>query len=565
MLRYHKGLWVAGLISSLFLASSLRAETAIGDWGHFLSYTPTVFLNNPKGKAFEMKVHVMQWGTRSWPRKKQKFRLLGPDKKVVLEGEREYKDSAVTLQVPAGKAGVYRLSLTDNVWVSSTLDQSVAWTGIAGTHLMDDAAFKDPETGKKRKPHFYEKKAHIVFQASVPRRWWFWVPKDVRTFSCRAMRADRCMSQREDWGYFIITPRGQRIRALWGQPDHTGGKAYRQDQVVKVEVEPGAAGRFWSLEVSLADSHQYSNINFSFDGVPPYLARSPEEWFDPATGKSPEVSAYDDTPFIQSAKTEMLKKEWPILQHFSPCPSLGDPDGIEVLGDAVYAFWNPENRPLGYRIGTYLPRGGFKGEVQAQVKITNGKDETVLEEKLPMHHLHNKHGHPSHTFKNASGVCRVAVSGVERFMTFTYPATPMVLVGKSQEGWRRFSFTACAPRNWYFFVPKGTKQFDLKVKAHIPTDVVKLEVCAPDRVMALIYGNEGARTVTVPKGLDNKIWYLRPSVGSASRMITEKGPDYRYQDLPLTLDLKGVPGYLAPTWEQWFDPEKPVPAMRRGK
>jgi len=558
---------IATLALLLLAATPLRAETAIGDWGHFISYTPTVFLNNPEGKGFTVKVHVMQWGTKAWPREKLQLRLVAPDGKPLFDGEQALVDSAVTMELLEGQVGVYRLHTTDNVWVWSSLDQSVAWTGVPGTHLMDDQrTIEDPGAkGGKRKPFFYEKQAHLVFQASVPRRWWFWVPTDARSFSCRAMRADRCMSQREDWGYFIITPRGQRIRALWGQPPHAAqGKDYRQEQIVNVEVEPGTCGRFWCLEVSLGDSHEYSNINFSLDGVPPYLARSPEEWFDPTTGKSPDIFLYDETPFMQSAKTEMLKAQWPALQHFSPCPSLGDPDGVEVLGDAVCALWNPENRELGYRIGTYLPRDGFKGTSQAVVKIMNSANQTILDEKIPMHHLHNEHGSPDHALKEARGVCRVAVSGVERFMTFTYPATPLVLVGQAGEpGWSRFSFTACAPRNWYFFVPKGTASFAVKARALIPTDVMHLEVCAPDRVVALLYDNQGECSITVPQGLDNKIWSLRPSVGSATRMVTEQGPDYRYQDMPLVVEMKGVPGYLAPTWEQWFDPEAPKPPRAR--
>ncbi|MCZ7644596.1 MAG: hypothetical protein M5U26_04810 [Planctomycetota bacterium] len=557
----------SGALCGLLLmlaAPGARAETAIGDWGHFISYTPTVFLSNPEGKAFRVKVHVMQWGTHAWPRDHLELRLCGPDGAPIVDGKQPLADSAVVLEAPAGQPGVYRLHTTDNVWIESSLERSVVWTGVPGTHLMDDEPIDDPATGKKRKPFFYEKKCPAVFQASVPRRWWFWVPPETRTFSCRAMRADRCMSQREDWGYFIVSPRGQRIRALWGQPPHTAGKAYRQEQAVEVEVEPGAGGRFWCLEVSLGDSHQYSNINFALEGVPPYLARSAEEWFNPETGKAPDVRLYDETPFMQSAKTEMLKEQWPALQHFSPCPALGDPDGIEVLGDAVMALWNPENRELGYRIGTYLPRDGFKGGAQAAVKIANGQARTILDEKLPMQHLHNEHGAPTHTLKDAEGVCRVTVEGVERFITFTYPATPLVLVGAPVEGdWKRFKFTACAPRNWYFFVPKGVRGFQVRAKAQLPTDVLNLEICAPDRTMALIYDRQGERTVEVPAGLDGRIWYLRPSVGSATRMVTERGPDFRYQDLPLELDLKGVPGYLAPTWEQWFDPEAPKPPLSR--
>jgi len=476
-------------------------------------------------------------------------------------------DATVHLAVPAGTPGVYRLHTTNNVWIESSLDQSVVWTGIPGRHLMDDERLEDPETGKKRKPHHYEKQGQLVFQASVPRRWWFYVPADVTEFSARAMRADRCMSQREDWGYFVITPRGQRIRALWGQPPHVPRKEWRQEQSVQVEVEPGNGGRFWCLEVSLADSHQYSNINIALDGVPPFLARSPEEWFDPRTGERPPITVYDDTPFMQSARTPMLAERWPHLEHFSPTPSLGDPDGVEVLGDARYALWNPEGRELGWRIGTYLPRSGTNEEdlPTAEVRIAAPDGSAVVEETVPLAHLHNKHGSPTHRLPGQPGVYTVEVTGAERWMSFTYPATPLVLVGEdADDGWRRFRFTACAPRNWYFHVPPGTEAFDLRFDADIDSDVLHLEVCAPDRTMALLYANADAQTVQVPEGHDGKIWYLRPSVGSASRMVTQGGGDYRYQDLPFTLELKGVPGYLAPTWEQWFDPEDPRPADRRG-
>jgi hypothetical protein len=37
----------------------------------------------------------------------------------------------------------------------------------------------------------------------------------------------------------------------------------------------------------------------------------------------------------------------------------------------------------------------------------------------------------------------------------------------------------------------------------------------------------------------------------------------RYLDLSLTVAVKGVPGFLAPTWEQWFDPSNPQPPDRR--
>lgn len=550
----------------LCLATPLNAATAIGDWGHFISYTPTMHFNNPDGRAFEIKVHVMQWGIRSWVASDLELRLVGPGGEVLVDGKQAVDDATVSLSVAAGTPGVYQLHTTNNVWVESSLDQSVLWTGEPGRHLMDDEMIEDAETGKKRKPYFYEKRGQVVFQASVPRRWWFWVPDGTTAFSCMAMRADRCMSQREDWGYFIITPRGQRIRALWGQPPHTPRKEWRQIQSVDVEVEPGNGGRFWCLEVSLADSHQYSNINFSFDGVPPYLARSPEEWFDPRSGERPAPKVYDDEPFMQSAKTPMLAERWPLLEHFSPTPSLGDPEGIEILGQARFALWNPEGRTLGYRIGTYLPRSGTREgtEESAEVTITGPDGQTLLDKSMPLEHLHNDHGEASDVLETGAGVSVVSVSGGERWMSFTYPAVPMVLLGEEgDDGWSSFHFTACAARNWYFMVPAGTTSFELRFQVDIPTDVLQLEVCAPDRVVALFYAQSGEQRITVPEGLDGHIWYLRPSVGSATRMVTEGGKDYRYQDLPLRLGLKGVPACLAPTWEQWFDPTDPKPVWER--
>jgi len=539
-------------------AGPTRAETALGDWGHFLSYRPKIHLNNPDGRAFTATVHVMRWPVERFNRPARKFRLVGPGGEVVGAGEFPTAKAEFSLDAPAGPRGVYTLEPVDdggNVWVSSTLEQSVVWTGDPEAHAVE---------GRR-----------AVFQASVPRRWWFWVPADTSRFKCKAQRADRYMSQREDWGFFIVTPRGQRIAALWGQPPKTPRNDYRRDQEVTVEVEPGAGGRFWALEVRLGDSHNYSNINFTLDGVPPYLARSPEEWFDPDSGRRPEVGPYDETPFIQSARDEaVMKKRWPDTYHFSPCPSLGDPDGVEILGPGRFALWNPAGRELKLRVGTYLPRSGFEGDpAKARLRVSRreGKGEKVLLEKhVPIKHVHGDHGHPAEVLRTGRGVSLVDVSGVERWFAFTYPATPMVLVGEANEGdaaagdgWNRFRFSVGTARNWYFFVPEGTRRFNLRAAAGHETDVVKLAVCSPDRTVELIYGNAGERTVDVPEGLDGKIWFLRPDVGSATRFPPGDPDRPRYLDIDLTVELRGVPGYLAPTWEQWFDPDRPAAPARR--
>jgi hypothetical protein len=79
----------------------------------------------------------------------------------------------------------------------------------------------------------------------------------------------------------------------------------------------------------------------------------------------------------------------------------------------------------------------------------------------------------------------------------------------------------------------------------------------------MIYGRKGEVTVTVPPGLDGKIWHLRVDIGSGTVMVTDGGPESRYLGIYATLDVKGVPGLLSPTWEQWFDPARPLPTMER--
>ncbi len=535
--------WLSSAFLVMLLGGQQPSQSAmLGDWGHFMSYSPRIHLLNPDGRAFTVKVHAMQWGRTDWNGDTREVRLTAPGGEVLQDGHLALENAVATLEVPAGAAGVYVLEPKGNNWVSTTLDRAVLWTGLTEGHMVDDR--------------------RAVFQAVVPRRWWFWVPPEVTGFTVKAQRADRYMSQREDWGFFIITPRGQRIRALWGEPPHAG--SYRQDQVAEVPVEPGAGGRFWALEVQLGDSHDYSNINICFDGVPPYLAQSPETWFNPDTGMLPEVPLYDETPFIQSAKTPMSAERWPDLQHFSPCPSLGDPDGVAILGDARFALWNPENRPLGFRIGAYLPRRPAGDPEMADVVITGPSGDTVFEKSLPILHVHGSDGHPTDTINTGAGVSVVDVKGPEHWLSFTYPATPLVLLGESRpDGWNRYRFTAASPRNWYFWVPPGATTFQVRFETERADDVLRLDVRSPDRTQAILHGREGAVTVTVPAGLDGRIWHLRPSVAGASRLITDAGPAPRYQNIRLTLELNGLPDGLAPTWEQWFNPVNPVPPQAR--
>ena len=530
---------------------SVWAGAAAGDWGHFLNYKPVFYLNNPDGQAFTVTVHVMQWASARWNKPTVQVRLTDPEGAVVVEGAQDLSDAVWTYDVPAGPAGVYRLECHGQLWVSTTLERMVVWTGAHEGHIADD-------------------QRGIVFQAAVPRRWWFFVPRDVTRFTISAQRADRYMSQRERWDFTVISPRGQRTASLLGHPPTMTDGAYRQEMVAEVEVEPGAGGRFWALEVGLGDAHLYSNINIAFDGVPPYIARSPEAWFDPRTGEPAAVTLYDDHPFFQATRRvegirERLEAQWPGLQHWAPVPSFGA-TADQVRGAASLHLWNPEGRPLDFFIGTYIPRQWGEDVPQAPVRIVGSAGELHAEGDLPMGHLHGNELKPLYTL-DFEGVATVDVGDAEKWFAFTYPATPMVLAGRATgEGTdaHRFDLTVGVARNWYFHVPAGTTEFTVTARCEAGTDAIELRINAPDRTVGMIYGNAGTQTVTVPDGLDGTIWHVRPAVGPATRMVTTAPEGGRYQEINLSLTLDGVPPYLSPTWEQWFDPEDPRRPHQRG-
>jgi hypothetical protein len=537
-------------VLTVLCASACFAGTRLGDDGHFLRYAPRMHLLNSDGRAFDVTIHLLRWPIPAWNPTTVNLALTAPDGHAVVSGKIPFQGPSHTISVPAGAPGVYLLEMNlpvvhpvggPDFWVESTLDHSVVETGDPRGHAV--------------------MARWLLVQCSVPRRWWFWVPEGTRSFDVHTQWINQYQSQREDWGISIFSPRGQRVRMLWGDAGYDQGP-FTEDPAthirsVHIPLEPGQDGRFWSVELRFADSHNYSKISLALDGVPPFLARSPEEWFDPRTGKRPPIPVYDDDAFMQFAREG--EDHWPGLQHFSPCPALGDPDGSEVRGDGSFFLWNPAGRTLRLRVGTYLPRDfGATQMHQARVQIFDAAGATVMDALKPLEHLHGDHGAPEPAPLDKPGIYRVQISDAERWFAFTYPATPLVLEGLPlPQGGSRFHIEAATPRNWYFLVPRGTRQFRLRASAQHDTDVMSLEINAPDRTQAMIYRREGEVTVTVPGGLDGKLWHLRPDVGSATVMHTDGGADSRYLGLYLTLDLEGVPRYLSPTWEQWFDPKSP--------
>lgn len=93
---------------------------------------------------------------------------------------------------------------------------------------------------------------------------------------------------------------------------------------------------------------------------------------------------------MQLARAEK-SREWSWLEHLSPCPALGDPDGAEIHGDGIFCFWNPQGRPLEFRVGTYLPRSeGVKARVLMQA---GGR--SILDREDPILHLHGEDSRPA--------------------------------------------------------------------------------------------------------------------------------------------------------------------------
>ena len=540
----------------LWCAAVASADTAVGDWGHFLSMASRVHLHNPDGKAFRFTVHQMRWPIAGWSWNSGDFpmRVVDPRGRLLMEGQYRVEGNARTFDIEAGPPGRYLVEFARednprqmvNLWLSSTLDRAVAGTG-------------DPD-GSALTSQW------LVTQPSVPRRWWFWVPAGTAEFTIRTQR-DIGNTEREAPGITLFTPRGQRIAALFGQPFKgermwAGDKRWRGNLERRVRVDPGNAGRFWSVEVRLGDGHNYANVNFSLDGVPPYVARSPEEWFCPDTGGPAPMTAYDESKFMQSVADETLPS-----QMWSPAPALGDPDGVQLLGTGRFALWNPEGRALSFDICDYLVRepAADAPVTIATVTIDGAGGKRILETQMPVPHHHDGARQPRAVPPTGRGVARFEVSGAPRWFAYTYPATPLVWIGQTaDDGYARFTMEVGTARNWYFHVPPGTQRFHVRARTGHASDVVHLEVNAPDRTQALLYGREGELAVDVPQGLDGRIWHLRPDIGSATRIETSGNAAVcRYLAIELTLDIKGVPGFLAPTWEQWFDPENPQPASRR--
>jgi hypothetical protein len=159
---------------------------------------------------------------------------------------------------------------------------------------------------------------------------------------------------------------------------------------------------------------------------------------------------------------------------------------------------------------------------------------------------------------NGPGIYRMDVDALTWY-GWSIPAVPMVLAGQHTRDGSTFALQMSCPRHWFFAVPKGTERFSVAANVLDPAHALALEVHAPDRLIAPAYirgGKPQLLDIDVPAGLDGKIWFLRLEVGSTTRFITDDPANPHQTRIDADITLTGVPGYLAPTWEQWFDPLK---------
>lgn len=526
------------------------AASWLGDAGNFIHRSERISANNPDGKAFTFTVHRHVWKSAEagWNPNQGDFqlRVLGPDGAEQVKGTIPAGDGETTLQVPAGAKGVYTLAI-------KPAGYGLCWVECSLPQLVLDC------------PYWRESASQTCVQLHVmaPRRWYFYVPVGVTRFQVRHVVLTS-QTHREDYGFLVVNPRGQRVEALYGgkslemMPTSGGPHPPFKHPLEPVpitrtvEVDPGTDGRFWSLWITGGDSHNYSDLSLMFEGIPSCLASSPEQWFDPRTGQAGAAKVYEEAVIRAADTVDAGGKIAPPYPRYmcSPTPFLGDEDYNGWRGPHTVWVSNPEGRKIEFGVCTYLPSQDDRAKPVA-VKVTGPKKGAPLEKALPL----------DKTFvlpDEGVGIYRVDCDA-PRWFPWTYPAGPIVMQGRpTAEGGTRFTLETGIARQWYFMVPSGTEQFKAVVEVKNPLHVLKVEVHAPDRIQeeAAVRGG-GRRELDVPVApqLAGRIWFVRLEVGSATRFVSGKGNPSQ-ANIEADIELRGVPGFLAPTWEQWFDPER---------
>ena len=536
------------LILMLVFGGWAVADSWIGDAGHFFVHRPTIHMNNPQGKAFSVTMHrhvlPMKWGNAG----DYQVAITDPAGKEIAKGTIPSGKASTKIDVPAGGKGVYQLHVTgagSMAWVECTLGQMVVACGPY-----------DPEKGPGR----YQKwLSTFILYVMVPRRWYFFVPEGTETFKVKHTIMP-FQSHREDYGFLVMSPKGQRFKAFYGGKPFAVERELPNDGVLvkqTIEVDPGTAGRFWSIWATGGDSHNFSDLQIMLNGVPPYFAPTPEQWFDPRTGKAAPSVVRDASPIrlldehckVDPETGERLSRT---SYRWSQTPHLGDDNYTGMLGPHTVYLRNPENRRIDFGVGSYIIPDATRLPVRYRVFGPDGK-QLVQREGTYAHEDDDR----VRIEPAGAGVYRVDVEA-SKWFAWTEPAVPMVLAGKPAEGGgARFRLQIGLARHWFFRVPHGIRAFDVGIAVEDPAHALHAEIHAPDRMMDILYARGGRpeqATIDVPRGLDGKIWFIRTEVGSRTRFVSDNINNPKHVRIDTDIRLTGVPPYLAPTWEQWFDP-----------
>ena len=348
------------LLIALCAPAACAAGSQLGDGGHFLHHQPTVYIRNPDGAAFTVTMHRHIWPAARYNKGDYALWVLDPAGEEVARGAIPSGQAATTLRVPAGPKGVYVLrhkpsgySLT---WIACSLPRMVVGQGP----WSPEAAAAEAEAAgtKSRWPY-----GTFILHVMAPRRWYFYVPPGVERFHVKHT-VFRFQSHREDYGFVVMNPRGQRVEAVYGgkplPADPPEGN--REIPIVRtIETDAGTTGRFWSIWATGGDSHNFSDLQILLRGVPPFLAPAPEQWFNPQTGEVPPRLVYDTSEIRKRDERGKLTKDGERLSrdHFlwTPTPFLGDEDYNGMRGPHTVFLDNPEGRAVDVGVCSYiLPR-----------------------------------------------------------------------------------------------------------------------------------------------------------------------------------------------------------------
>ena len=525
---------VSRICAALILVAALpvnagSAASRIGDGGHFIEFMEYAYANNPEGKAFTFTVHrdvsPAEWANQG----DVPVVVLGPDGKELTRTSVKSGQGSVAIEVPAGTPGVYRLRVEGGyTWIECSLEKLVAG---CGDWEMKEGPFKT-----------------FMVHAIVPRRWHFFVPKGTTQFQAKTTVMP-FQSHKEDYGLIVMSPRGQRMAGLFGGKPREVERTLPNNPtpiVATIEVDPGTDGRFWSIWACGGDSHNYSDLQLQVTGVPPYFAPSPEQWFDPRTGKPAEVTLCDEIVGPKFRENYCL---------FTVAPFLGDLDYNGIRGPATIFLSNLENRAIDFRAGSYfLPAGRFP--IKCRVQAPDAKQ--VAEGTSFFAHAEPMEWARVAIPASGAGVYRIDATA-DKWLAWTEPSVPMVLAGRpAPGGGSSFALEIGIARHWFFKVPAGTKQFRIRANVENPNHVLMAEVHAPDRLADVLYvrgGRPADAVVDVPEELGGKLWFLRMEVGSATRFLSDDIRNPKHVRINADITLQGVPGFLSPTWEQWFEPK----------